>query len=124
MAVAKMSPGYQIEGRVSIAFDALSDEQRSAVAGVIADREHFIAGLANRRKVRRLSKRDPFYALSVPHGLRIVFSKVGDEIVVMDLMRKETLELLGQPDPRKAASQHKGTKLKPVPNASRAKKAK
>jgi hypothetical protein len=100
MAVMKTSPGFHIDGRVSIALDALDDEQKSAVGGVLADRAHFVASTSDSRKVRRISKIHPLYALSVPSGLRVIYSKVGDDIVVMDLMRQATLDTLGQ---RKAA---------------------
>jgi hypothetical protein len=100
MAVTKTSPGFQIDGRVSIALDALDDKQKSAVGGVLTDRAHFVASTSDSRKVRRISKIHPYYALSVPSGLRVIYSKVGDDIVVMDLMRQATLDTLGQ---RKAA---------------------
>ena len=66
MAVIKKSPDYQIDGRVSIALDALDDLQKQAVAGIITDRDQFIASTADSRKVRRISKNDPFYALEGP----------------------------------------------------------
>ena len=108
MAVIKKSPGYQIDGRVSIALDALDDEQKRAVGGVITDRDHFIASTADSRKVRRISKNDPFYALRVPSGLRIIYSKVGDNIVVMDLMHQATLGRYGRRKVSKAKK--RGTK--------------
>ena len=74
MAVTNKSPGYQIDGRVSIALDALDDEQKQAVKGVLSDRAHFIASTADRRKVRRIAGDDPLYALSIPSGLRIISS--------------------------------------------------
>ena len=46
--------------------------------------------------MRKISKNSPVYALSVPSGLRIIFSKEGDDIVVMDLMRQAVLDQLGQ----------------------------
>jgi hypothetical protein len=92
----KKSPDFQVDGRVSIALDALDDKQKRAVGGVIIDRDHFIASTADSRKVRRISRNDPFYALKVPSGLRIIYSKVGDDIVVMDLMHQVTLDTYGQ----------------------------
>src|SRR5271157_652014 len=93
MAVVKNSPGYQVDGRVSIALDALDDKQKRAVGGVISDRAQFLASTADSRKVRRISKDQPLYTIKVPSGLRIIYSKVGDEIVVMDLMRQATLSV-------------------------------
>jgi len=102
MAVPKKSPDYQIDGRVSIALDALDELQKQAVAGVISDRDHFIASTADSRKVRKVSKNDPFYALKGPSGLRIIYSKVGDNIVIMDLMHQATLDRYARPNASKA----------------------
>src|SRR3954466_11253687 len=42
-AVKKPSPGYHIDGRVSIALDALDDDQKRSVDGVLKDRDRFVA---------------------------------------------------------------------------------
>jgi hypothetical protein len=96
MAVVKKSPGYQVDGRVSIALDALDDKQKRAVGGVITDRARFLESTSDSRKVRRISREQPLYSLKVPSGLRIIYSQVGDEIVVMDLMRQATLDQYGR----------------------------
>ena len=119
MAVVKNSPGYQVDGRVSIALDALDDEQKRVVGGVITDRAHFLAGTSDSRKVRRISKDQPLYSLKIPSGLRIIYSQVGDEIVVMDLMRQSTLDRFGR-----KSSGAKGDRAKKVRTAPRAKKPK
>jgi hypothetical protein len=119
MPVIKKSPDYQVDGRVSIALDALDDKQKRAVGGVITDRDHFIASTADSRKVRRISRNDPFYALKVPSGLRIIYSKVGDDIVILDLMHQATLDRYGQRKMPKA----KKTGTKTVRASSHTKKA-
>ena len=96
MAVVRKKPGFHVDGRVSIALDALSDEQKQLVGGVITDRGSFLASASDRRKVQRLSKDEPLYALKAPAGLRIVFSQVDDEIVVIDLMNQATLDQYGR----------------------------
>jgi hypothetical protein len=112
MAVINKTPSYRIDGRVSIALDALDDKQKQAVSGVIADRDKFLASTTDGRNVRKISQNDPFYVLRVPTGLRIIYSKVGDDIVVMDLMRKATLDRYG---PRKLAKTRKsGSKTFPA----------
>jgi hypothetical protein len=119
MAITKESPGYQIDGRVAIALDALDDKQKQAVAGVLADRARFVARTADRRRVRKLSKDDPLYALSIPSGLRIIYSRVGDDIVVMDLMHKDNLGESGR-----RAVPAKASGMRAARTASRAAKAK
>jgi hypothetical protein len=119
MPVIKKSPDYQVDGRVSIALDALDDKQKRAVGGVITDRDHFIASTADSRKVRRISRNDPFYALKVPSGLRIIYSKVGDDIVILDLMHQATLDRYGQ----RKMPEAKKTGTKTVRASSHTKKA-
>ena len=102
MAIIKKAADYRVDGRVSIALDALDDKQKQAVGGVITDRDHFIASTADRRNVRKISRNDPFYALKVPSGLRIIYSKVGDDIVIMDLIHQATLDAYGERNVSKA----------------------
>jgi hypothetical protein len=120
MAVMQKTPGYRVDQRVSIALDALDEDEQRAIRRIIKDRAHFLASAADRRKVRRISKTHPFYALSVPSGLRLIFSKVGDEVVVMDLMHEAVLAGYG---PRRGASA-KGSGTRRVRAASRGGKAK
>ncbi len=119
VAFVKKLPGYQVDGRVSIALDALDDQQKQAVGGVITDRHRFLASTSDSRKVRRISEDPPLYSLKVPSGLRIIYSRVGDDIVVMDLMRQATLDRYG----RKVSKAKSGRTLKAraVPHAKKAK---
>jgi len=119
MAVTKKTPGYQIDGRVSIALDALDDKQKQAVGGVITDRAHFLASTADSKRVRRISEDQSLYTLKVPSGLRIIYSKVGDEIVVMDLMRQTTLDRYGQKTSKPRTGRKK--KVRPVSDSKKAK---
>jgi len=118
MAVTKKTPGYQVDGRVSIALDALDDQQKQVVGGVITDRDHFLASTADSKKVRRISRDQPLYTLKVPSGLRIIYSKVGDEIVVMDLMRQATLDQYGwKTSKTKTGVTKKGRRVSPSEKA-------
>jgi hypothetical protein len=120
MKLTKDSPGYSVDGRVAIGLDVLDDDEKQAVLGIIADRERFLASTANSTNVRKISTKRPVYALKGPAGLLIIYSRVGDEIVVIDLMRQETLDRYG---PKIAKA--KGTRSpKPRSIESPAKKAK
>jgi hypothetical protein len=114
------SPGFEVDGRVSIALDALDDAQKQALGGVLSDRDHFIASTASGRNVTTISKNNQFYALRAPGGLRIIYSKVGDDIVVMDVMRQATLDRYGSRKTAKA----KVNGAKKVRSSSHVKKAK
>jgi hypothetical protein len=90
--MATKSKGFHIDRRVAIAWDALTPEQRRSVDRVIGNKETFLAHASDPANVRKLSGKTALYTLRVPPGLRIVFSKTDDEIVVMDVMRKATLD--------------------------------
>ena len=119
MAIVKEIPGYKVDGRVSIAMDALDDPERRAVGDIITDRSRFLASTSDGSRVRRLSKDRPFYALKVPSGLRIIYSQAGDEIVVMDLMRQATLDRYGRRPTR--AKSGRGPKGHATPRQKKAK---
>ena len=120
MTVTQESPGYKVDRRVSIALDALDPEEQETITAIIKDRAHFLANTADRRKVRRISQKEPFYALTIPYELRIIDSQVGDDIVVMDLMHRLNLAENGPRQPAKATRKDTRT----VHTASRAVKAK
>ena len=54
--VKKPMQGFKIDGRVSIAMDALSNKEKKVIGGVLSDRDHFIASTSDPRKVRKLSE--------------------------------------------------------------------
>jgi hypothetical protein len=64
---------------------------RPDVTGVLTDCDRFLVSTADRRKVRRISENEPLYALTIPSGRRIIDSRVGDDIVAMDLMHRANL---------------------------------
>ena len=120
MTVTQESPGYKVDRRVSIALDALDPEEQETITAIIKDRAHFLANTADRRKVRRISQKEPFYALTIPYELRIIDSQVGDDIVVMDLMHRANLAEYGPRQPAKA----NGRETQPVGTAARTEEAK
>lgn len=89
------SQGYVVDGRVSIALDALDEKQKRVVGKAIADRDHFLAIAGDPRKVARISTRKPLYSLRLPSDLRLIYSQSEDGIIVMDLMKKSTLDRYG-----------------------------
>ncbi len=91
----KSSDGYQIDGRVSIALDALDPKQQEAVGRVLSDREHFLDYTSRRSRVQKISKSQPVYSVDVPPDLLVIYKISGDSIEVMDLMRKATLKRFG-----------------------------
>ena len=96
MAITKKPASwYHVDGRVSIALDALDEKQKKAVGKVIRDRDHFLAYAADCRKVETISKKRSVYALSVPTDLSIIYQVSGDAIEVLDLMGEAILRRYG-----------------------------
>ncbi len=91
-APKKPAPGFKVDGRISIALDALSAKQKEIVGGLLSDRERFVEGTAERRKIRKVSESDPIYALSASAGLNIIYRLSGADIEVLDLMGDATLQ--------------------------------
>jgi hypothetical protein len=61
-----------------------------SIPAALSDRAQFIAGIANRRRNRKVSATEPVYALSAAHGLNIIYELSGEEIEVLDLMGEAT----------------------------------
>jgi hypothetical protein len=120
MTGVKMSPGYQVELRVAIQLDALDQDKQRAILDIIQDQAHFLASTADRRKVRRISTTKPLFALELWSGLLLIYSQVGDEIVVMDLMHEKVLAFLRGEEADKP--KRNGTrKARTAPGAEKAK---
>jgi hypothetical protein len=91
----KPAQRYYVDARMAIGLDALNDSQKTEVGGVIMDRDHFLAHVADRRKVETISKRMSLYALSVPSGLNVIYKNSGGDVEVLDLMGNGTLHKYG-----------------------------
>lgn len=111
MASVKTStdPGYKVDGRVSIAMDALEPAQKEAVGEILGDRSRFLASASDPGRVRRLSTTEPIYALKGPSGLRIIYSREGDTIEVIDLIHQLTLDRFGDEPSRPKAARRVGS---------------
>ena len=96
----KSSDGLQIDGRVSIAMDALGTRQKRVVRRVLSDRESFLSLTSGGRRARKVSISQPIYAVSVPPGLDIIFRVSGEAIEIMDLMGTATFKRFAAKKPR------------------------
>ena len=103
----KPTSNYHVDGRVSIALDALDEKNKKAISKVIRDRDHFLA-YADCGTVETISKKRSVYAVSVPTDLSIIYRVSGDHIEVLDLMGKAVLRRYGAKKPGRTKS-HKKT---------------
>jgi hypothetical protein len=91
MAVNK---DFQIDRRVAIALDALTPRQKATLKSVLKDKEMFVAREKRPGATKRLSSSKSLYSMNVGNGLRLFYSKSGDDIVILDVMRKATMDRL------------------------------
>jgi hypothetical protein len=95
---------FQIDRRVAIAMDALTVGQRAALESVLCSRERFVAHASGPGRSEKLSSKKPLYKMRAGQGLRVFYSLVDDNIVVLDVMRKATMDRLGTKRKSKAPS--------------------
>lgn len=94
--------GFEIDRRVAIAIDALTPKQKEGLGQVLCDKEHFIKYASVPGRTQRLSAKEPVYEMRVgSSGLRLIYSKVGDNIDVLDVMHKKTMDRFGPKKKRK-----------------------
>jgi mRNA-degrading endonuclease RelE of RelBE toxin-antitoxin system len=105
---------FQIDSRVAIAMDALTASQKAALKSVLRSKESFVAHATGPGRSKKLSSTKPLYKMRVGHGLRVFYSIVDDNIVVLDVMRKATMDRLGTKRKSKAPSVKKGLDDVPV----------
>ena len=83
---------FQIDRRVRIAIDAMAPKERSVMHRVLEDKDNFVAHERQKGAIKKLSKSNYFYVLNAGSGLRVIYSKHGDQIIVQDVMRKATAD--------------------------------
>ncbi len=107
MATIDQSPEFRVERRVRIGLDALDDWEKEVIGPLIGDRERFLAAQADPGRVEKISDEQSLYTLSLPSDLRLVFSKIGETIVIVDLMNKEFLDYFGKNGRGRSAGEQK-----------------
>lgn len=99
---------FLIDRRVDIALDALTPRQKKALEPLLSSRESFVAHTSDRLDwSRRLSSGMRIYRTNARQGLMVFYSKVGDEIVILDVTRKAALDSLVRKKRSKAPSMTK-----------------
>jgi len=96
---------FQVDRRVAIAIDAMTPSQKAALQPVLHDKQRFIAHASRTGMSRKISDTKPLYQMNAGKGLRVFYSQVDGNIVVLDVMRKTTMD-------RFATKKSKGRSLK------------
>jgi hypothetical protein len=101
--------GFEIDRRVAIAMDALTPKQQEGLGQVLRDKAHFIQYASVPGRTQRLLAKEPVYKMKVgSSGLRLIYSVVGDDIAVLDVMHKTTMDRFGSRKYRRRSAGDKG----------------
>jgi hypothetical protein len=101
----------QVHRRVGIAMSVLLSAQRSAVSRVLSSPSAFAERGADLTSVEKLAPAgEKLYVLNVTPQIRLVYSKPGDGIQVLDLVERATVDRLAPKKSAKAIDRDKGAK--------------
>jgi hypothetical protein len=90
--MAETTYGLLINRRAAMALNAFPPQEQARIRSTLG---HLLGPSALEElggRVRRLPTDEPLYSLRVPPDIRIVFSRQGDTITVIDLLRRGTIE--------------------------------
>jgi hypothetical protein len=101
----------EIHRRVGIAMSVLPSAQRSAVSRVLSSPSAFTHHAADLTNVKKLAPAgEKLYVLKVTPQIRLVYSKSGDSIQILDLVERATMDHLAPKKTAKVIDRRKGAK--------------
>jgi hypothetical protein len=102
---------FEVDPGIKVGLDALRPEDRRAVEEAIRSKESFLARISDPSQVFRLRPKDPYIALKVTPRLRLIYTREGDRIQVVDLMNQGFLDRYAtlQIGPVESAPEERGT---------------
>ncbi len=83
---------FEVDPGIRMGLDALTPEDRRIVEEAIRSKEGFLARIADPSRVFRLRPTAPYLALKVTPRLRLIYTREGDRIEVVDLMNQGFLD--------------------------------
>ncbi len=86
--------GFKVDQRVGIAIDALSADQKAALEPLLESRRRFVNHSNLPGMTQELSGSKPLYATNAGLDMRVIFTIRDDNIIVLDIMRKATMDRL------------------------------
>ncbi len=93
--------GFKVDQRVGIAIDALSADQKAALEPILESRQRFVDHSNLRGRTQELSGSERLYATNAGLGMRVIFTVQDENIIVLDVMRKATMDSLGKKKKKK-----------------------
>jgi hypothetical protein len=101
----------KVDRRVGIAMSVLPSAERNAVSRVLASPSAFADHAADSTCVEKLAPGgEKLYVMTVTPQIRLVYSKSGDDIEVLDLVERATMDRLAPKKSGKAVDRDKGAK--------------
>jgi hypothetical protein len=83
---------FEVDPRIGIGLDALTPEDRRSVEEATRSKENFLARISDPSQVFRLRPSAPYHALKIGSSLRLIYTREGDRIDVVDLMNQGFLD--------------------------------
>ncbi len=100
-----------VHRRVGIAMSVLPYVQRTAVSRVLSSPSAFTDHADDLTSVEKLAPGgEKLYVMTVTPQIRLVYSKAGDSIQILDLVERATMDRLAQKKSGKAVERDKGAK--------------
>lgn len=85
--------GLEVDRRVGIALSVLQPAQKAAVERIVRSPQAFARAATSAGRVEPLpASGQPLYMMNVSPELRLVFTKIGDTVHVIDLVEQATLD--------------------------------
>ncbi len=101
----------KVHRRVGIAMSVLPSAQRNAVSRVLASPRTFTHHAADLTHVKKFAPTgEKLYVMNVTPQIRLVYSKSGDSIEILDLVERATMDRLARKKSAKAVDRDNGAK--------------
>jgi hypothetical protein len=82
----------QVDPRIKIGLDSLTPADRRTVEEATRSKEDFLARIADSSRVFRLRPNAPYLALKITPSLRLIYTREGDRIDVVDLTNQGLID--------------------------------
>ena len=83
---------FFVERTVRIGLDALSPEERQIIEDATRTKARFLALIADPKNVEKLRPTAPYYSLKITPELRLIYTREGDRIDVLDRISPQEQE--------------------------------
>lgn len=83
---------FVVEGTIRIGLDALPPEERQIIEDATRTKANFLALIADPKNVEKLRPNAPYYSLKITPELRLIYTREGDRIDVLDVRNQAWLD--------------------------------